>query len=412
MKPATRRGRGWRAAAWLVLGLFALGGIARELQFLSNRARVLQGSPEARLLGRHFMVGYTSLDEVAALSARGLIGGIYVTRRNVERKSAAELRAEIASLQATRQAAGLPPLWVAADQEGGEVAHLSPLLEPLPALRDWVGAAEGRQLETLARQYGERQARGLASVGVNLNLGPVVDLMPRYAGPLVDVHTRIASRAISADPQRVARVSGAYAAGALAEGVRPTLKHFPGLGRVEVDTHFFAGRLQGSVEELARTDWLPFRETAKLAGAMMVGHVVVEAVDAEAPASLSKAVVGGLLRGQWGFDGIVITDDLNMGPVARRGICRATVEALQAGVDLLLLAYDAKPYYRAMTCASAALRRGELDPAGLAASRRRLDRGPGLPPAPRPPAEPSLHSALDAPGAAASAPAGYHLPTS
>lgn len=382
--PAARLRRPtWRAVAWLALGLLALGGIARELEFLSNRARVLQGSPEARLLGRHFMVGYTSLDEVAALSARGLIGGIYVTRRNVERKSAAELRAEIASLQAARQAAGLPPLWVAADQEGGEVAHLSPLLEPLPALRDWVGAAEGRQLETLARQYGARQARGLASVGVNLNLGPVVDLMPRRAGPLVDVHTRIASRAISADPQRVARVSGAYAAGALAEGVRPTLKHFPGLGRVEVDTHFFAGRLQGSVEELARTDWLPFRETAKLAGALMVGHVVVEAIDAEAPASLSKAVVGGLLRGQWGFDGIVITDDLNMGPVYRRGICRATVEALRAGVDLLLIAYDAKPYYQAMACASAALRRGELDPAELAASRRRLDRRPGIPLSPR-----------------------------
>ena len=103
--------------------------------FHLRKHAVLQADgPRARELGRHFIVGYSSFDEIAALAAKGLIGGIYVTRHNIGGRSADALRSEIARLQTIRRDAGLPPLIVAADQEGGIVSHLSPPLTSLPAL--------------------------------------------------------------------------------------------------------------------------------------------------------------------------------------------------------------------------------------------------------------------------------------
>ncbi len=361
------------ATAFFAVCLLALGD---EADFRRQRAEVLTAPPQVLQLGQHFMVGYTRFAEVAVLAGRGLIGGIYLGRGNVRGRTLDEVRAEIDALQALRVQARLPPLIVAADQEGGSVAHMTPPLAARPALATLVAAGteenKAGTLEARARAYGEMQGRELAAMGINLNFGPVVDLRPDGNGPAFDTHTLISRRAIDTDPQVVARVARAYGEGLATQGVRATLKHFPGLGGVDVDTHHFTARLETPTEQLTARDWLPFRAAAPVSGAMMLGHVVLPTLDPDQPASASSAVVQGLLRGQWRYDGLLITDDLNMGAVYRRGLCKTAVASLRAGVDMLLIAYDPEQYYRAMSCVAAAMGGAGLDRTRSADSARRI----------------------------------------
>lgn len=359
---------GLRLLALGVLGLLTLG---QEGWFRWQQHQVLAASPAARYLGSHFIVGFHSFEEVRPLAERGLIGGIYLSRANLGQASLTSIRQQIAALQTLRRQAGLPPLFVAADQEGGPVSHLSPLLEPMPSLAS-LTRGEAGSLETRAQAYGERQGQALASLGVNLNLSPVVDLKPSHKGRWQDRHTLLEQRAISADPKIVSRIAGAYSAGLAASGVQPTLKHFPGLGRVQGDTHLVKAGLNLGPAQLAR-DWQPFREiTARTGAAMMLGHVHLPAIDPVQPVSLSRPLVQELLRKQWGYQGLLITDDLNMGAVYADGIDKASIAALDAGVDLILISYDPDQYYRAMHAATRAWRVGSIGARREAVSSGRL----------------------------------------
>jgi beta-N-acetylhexosaminidase len=322
------------------------------------------------LLGRHFVVGYADAEQVQPLAARGLIGGIVVNRRNVRHRSEDQVRAEIAGLQAVRHAASLPELIVATDQEGGSVSHLSPMLPPMPPLS---ALADLSDPTAAARAYGQEQGRGLRALGVNVDFSPVLDLKPsRHA--LLDHTSLIGERAISADPNVVAAVGSAYAQGLADAGVIPTAKHFPGLGCIAVDTHIFAAATRVGMPQFQQADWIPFRRVLSQSDAfLMLGHVTVKAIDADNPASHSKRIVQELIRGAWNYRGIVITDDLDMGAISHHGFCTAAVKSLNAGVDLLLIAYDGQQYYRAMACALDALHKGRVDRTVLEESATRLD---------------------------------------
>jgi beta-N-acetylhexosaminidase len=250
---------------------------------------------------------------------------------------------------------------------------MSPPLAPQPALATLVSSGTDQSLESRARAYGVAQGQGLADIGVNMNFGPVVDLMPHGDKLMFDTHTLLGKRAISSDPVVVTRVASAYADGLISQGVRPTLKHFPGLARVTVDTHHVAGRIMAARRDLAASDWRPFRALSSSGAALMVGHVVLNDIDPTTPASLSGAVIQGVLRQEWGFQGLIVTDDLNMGAVYRLGVGQAACAALKAGVDLVLVSYDPDQYYRAMISAVAAYRANQLDDAQLLASKHRLD---------------------------------------
>ena len=286
----------------------------------------------------------------------------------------------IANLQETRRTQGLPPLWIATDQEGGPVSRLSPPLARMPALAEIVAIHRDAAERLLAvRQYAGRQGRELAALGVNLNFAPVVDLNHGVVNP-DDKTSRISTRAISNDPAVVTEVAELYCATLKMTGVHCTLKHFPGLGRVYEDTHKLAADLATSSQELEATDWLPFRQLKEDSAAFtMLGHARLTAIDAERPASFSNAVVKGLLRETWGHKGILITDDFSMGAVmlSREGPAGGAIAALNAGVDLILISYDPDQYFPVMYALLQADREGRLRAESLEASKARLRKAAG-----------------------------------
>ncbi|CCD91675.1 putative Beta-hexosaminidase [Bradyrhizobium sp. ORS 375] len=358
--------------AWCI-PLIAL--TATQFMFAWRKYETFRTAPEvARLLGPHFMVGYRSTDDAAALARQGLIAGVYVTRHNVRGRTAAQLHADIARLQAARTRAGLPPLLVSADQEGGSVAHLSPMLPNMPALATLADLPAARRAQE-AFEMGKSQGRSLADAGITFNLAPVVDLRPSWTHNRFDFHTLIGRRAISNDPTVVGDVALGYVRGLEASGVRAAVKHFPGLGRVAADTHHFSAQLETAADVLEQSDWRPFRQVLdNSAAAVMVGHVVVDAIDREHAASHSKAVLEGLIRGRWNYHGVIITDDLVMGAIYGHDLCKAVVESLNGGADLLLVAYDGTQFHRVFACAKDALAQGRLDLEALRRSDERLRR--------------------------------------
>jgi len=370
---------GRRALRPVSLGLvFAalLTALGNEAASLRHRAEVSAASGSvAQTLGAHFMVGYDNASDLRGLARKGLIGGVFVTGRNVRGRTATALREEIDGLQTLRREAGLPPLIVATDQEGGAVSRLSPLIERQPGLATLLDAdVPEAELAQRARAYGAQQGRSLAALGITLNFSPVVDLRTGRAPGRWDFHTRIDERAISADPALTAQVALAYEQGLESAGVRGTLKHFPGLAGVTEDTHHFAAVLRTPVTRLATHDWKPFQDVSKNSNAaIMLGHVIVPELDPVFPVSFSRKIVQQLIRGEWGYQGLLVTDDLTMGAAYNRGLCDTTVRALDAGADLLLIAFDHDKYFDAMHCAQQAARRGALDlPTLERSSARRL----------------------------------------
>lgn len=357
---------------WCLPPLAAASAAAIQ-QFHTYRTLHAEGR-HALELGRRFVIGYSSYDDIAPLVQKGLVAGIYISQHNLKGHTADTLRAEIESLQALRRAAKLPPLIVAADQEGGIVSHLSPPLTPLPALST-LATLPADERSAKAEAFGRTHARELAGLGVTLNLAPVIDLKPAWSRNRFDFHSLINQRAISADPTVTTDIAASYLRGLESAGLTGTVKHFPGLGRIRADTHHFRASLDTSTAELEASDWLPFRATLARSDAwLMVGHVAVAAIDPVRAASHSQSVVNGLIRAKWGYDGIVMTDDLVMGPIFQYGICAAMVEALNAGVDLLLVAYDGRQFYRIFDCALAGSERGEIDQAAMDKAIARLDR--------------------------------------
>ncbi len=379
LRTSDSKRRGLRVIS--VLGLLAAAVALTSTLYLEGRFRwmryqVQHADPvHLERLGRHLIVGYSSLAEVRELVRLRAIAGVFVSGRNVRGKSVEEIRKEIQSVQSMREEQGLPPLWVATDQEGGSVSRLSPPLKSLPSLAEIVERhADPAERERAVQEFASAQGRELAEIGVNLNFAPVVDLNYGLDYPN-DRYTRVSERAISRDPAVVTQVAAWYCAALEEAGVRCTLKHFPGLGRVLEDTHLDHGNLTASVAELANTDWLPFRALMSRTKAItMLGHVRLTAVDRDHPASISRQVISGILRNDWKYDGILITDDFSMRAIYHSGpgIETGAVAALNAGADLILISWDPAQFYHVMYALLKAEQGGRLDREILLRSDERL----------------------------------------
>jgi beta-N-acetylhexosaminidase len=362
--------------ALLAAALALLSTATLELRFHLIRHEVLTADPaELEKLGRHLIVGYGDVDEVRALIDRRAVAGVFISAGNVHGLSTADVRRQIAALQDIRRDQHLPPLWIATDQEGGDIARLSPPLARPPLISEILARHADRAEGVAAvRQSAVDQGRALADLGVNLNFAPVVDLDYGLVNP-DDRMTRIHQRAISNDPDVVTAAAAAYCDGLREAGVRCTLKHFPGLGRVFADTHAGGAKLDVAPSELEQSDWVPFRSLIGRPDAVtMLSHVTLTALDREHPVSFSRAAVATLLRGDWHYGGVLVTDNFSMGAVYRSGdgIGGASVEAINAGVDLILVSYDTDQYYTVMHALLAADRDGRLQPEALRQSDARL----------------------------------------
>jgi beta-N-acetylhexosaminidase len=277
--------------------------------------------------GQLLMVGIPGprMDEVARELVRDLrVGGIILFARNIE--SPAQVWELTRDLQREALAATGRPLLLAVDQEGGRVQRLKAPFTLIPAARELGAHSTPAEVERLARQV----ARELALVGLNVNLAPVLDVPRSPACPQWD-------RAYSSDPETAAIYAVAAIRGYLSGGVIPVAKHFPGLGDTLADSHEVLPRAQSS-DPQRETDLLPFRQAVATGVPMvMTAHLRVPAWD-KRPATLSPVALQDWLRRRLGFDGVIITDDLEMGGIsASRAAPQGAREALAAGADLLLI---------------------------------------------------------------------------
>jgi beta-N-acetylhexosaminidase len=319
---------------------------------------------EAKIAGL-LIVGFRgmSLDAAAwvrdALRDRGLRGVILFDRdqltggaRNV--KSPAQVASLVRDLRA---ATGTRPIVVSIDQEGGVVTRLSPKYG-FPAVTS--EAAIGTATTAATRTWAATIANTLESAGINLNYAPVVDLDVNPDSPAIGALDRSFSR----DPDVVVAKATIEIDAHRTAGVRTTLKHFPGIGSSTTNTDFGVADV---TKTWTRTELEPFQRliASGKADVVMAGHVVNHQLDPKYPASLSSAVVTTLLRGELGWDGVVVTDDLQAAAITQQfGRDEAIVRALNAGNDLLLLAnqqaYDARIVDHAVAAVTAAIDSGRL----------------------------------------------------
>ena len=298
-------------------------------------------------------------DERALFTERAP-AGLIVFARNVEDRN--QLRALIAEF---REIAGEQAL-VLVDQEGGRVQRLRPpLVDDLPAMRrfgliaesgDFVRAAAALELAV------RLQAQDLRDLAIDMNCAPVLDLVHADADPV------IGDRAFSSDPEIVSRLGRVAMETMLAVGILPVIKHIPGHGRAGEDTHLAPAVVDTPPEILAREDFLPFRNLAD-APAAMAAHIIYAAIDHERPASLSPEVLDGVVRRDFGFEGLLLSDDLAMGAL-RGGMGERVQRALAAGCDLALVCSGRMAdNEEALACASPL---ADKTRARLEAARRRL----------------------------------------
>jgi len=278
-------------------------------------AECLAAAPTATLVGQVVIATVTepAVTNLVDVVVDGTIGGI-VMLENAD----SGVEAALAPLLA----AGIEPI-IGVDEEGGAVQRLGPVLGSAPSARG-LGNAGNVDSTFFA---GAKRATGAARLGFNMVFAPVLDI-GRSAG------TR--SRAYGDDPDTVIAEGLAYAAGLDAGGVVPVAKHFPGHGSTGADSHLGLP-VTTPLADLESFDLLPFAAAAHndTVPAIMVGHLVVPGLTDGMPASLSPAAIA-MLRGDYGFDGLVVTDDLSMGALRKWTIPEAGELALIAGDDLLI----------------------------------------------------------------------------
>lgn len=277
-----------------------------------------------RLAGQLVMVriSVTNMDESLAQFLREHhIRAVCLFRNNMTDE------AQLKKLTSDLRAVMGPEALIALDQEGGAVVR--PTWVPQPPSAMALGASDDADL---CYQVGAAVARGIKALGFNWNFAPVLDLNNNVDNPV------IAERSFGADPQRASTLALAWMDGSLSEGVACCVKHFPGHGDTNVDSHRALPTVNKSLAELQAMEFAPFQiAVSRNAPAMMTAHIVYPALDADNPATMSPTILTDLLREQWQYRGVVITDGMDMQAIAGRyGVGNAAVKALLAGADMVM----------------------------------------------------------------------------
>ena len=294
--------------------------------------------------------------ELAEYLARGLAGVVIYQGNFTSVQGLRELTVAI------RQAAGRPVL-IGIDQEGGTRFALR---EPFTA---WPSAAELGRLGDVdsVEQVARAMATELRAVGCNLNFAPMLDLHVNPESPVTK------DRSFGSDPNLVARMGAAFDRGLRSGGVLSCAKHFPGHGDAAVDPHLDLPVFAGTMERLESAELVPFAAAiAADVPLVMTAHILLPRIDPENPASLSRLMLDGVLRGRLRFNGVILADDLGMGAIAKRyDPGEAAVQTLRAGTDVAMLCHDWSAVAPAIAAVRSARQKDRFDEDEW---RRSLDR--------------------------------------
>ena len=307
------------------------------------------------MLGIH---GKSLNDDAKFMLNEYRVGGIILFDRNMESKD--QVKTLITDINKAGKSAGLTPLFLGIDQEGGAVARMDDKLIKVPPAEE-VGKEPVEQAAALAREVGTE----LKELGFNINFAPVADLGLTYG------------RSYSTNPDEVVRYASAVGKSYDEAGLWYSYKHFPGIGKTDVDLHADTSIVPVSKETLLSEDTKVFVDLIKQSKpntyTIMVSHAMYPQIDPDHPSSLSKAIITDWLRKDMGYNGVVVTDDMDMGALAKHyTFGDMAVQSILAGSDILLVCHEYEHMQEAYNGLMKAVKDGRISKERLDESVKRI----------------------------------------
>lgn len=323
--------------------------------------KLVANMSDADKVGQLLMIGIhgkTLNDDAKFMLNEYRVGGIILFDRNMESKD--QVKSLITDINKTGKSAGLTPLFIGIDQEGGSVARMEDQLIKVPPAEE-VGKEPIEQAVSLAKQSGTE----LKDLGFNINFAPVADLGLTYG------------RSFSTNPDEVVRYAGAVGKAYDEAGLWYSYKHFPGIGKTDVDLHADTSVVPVSKETLLNEDTKVFVDLIKQSKpntyAIMVSHAMYPQIDPDHPSSLSKAIITDWLRKDMGYNGVVVTDDMDMGALAKHyTFGDMAVQSILAGSDILLVCHEYEHMQEAYNGLMKAVKEGRISKERLDESVKRI----------------------------------------
>ena len=323
--------------------------------------KLVANMSDADKVGQLLMIGIHGKilnDDAKFMLNEYRVGGIILFDRNMESKD--QVKSLIADINKTGKSAGLTPLFIGIDQEGGAVARMEDQLIKVPPAEE-LGKEPIEQAVSLAKQSGTE----LKDLGFNINFAPVADLGLTYG------------RSFSTNPDEVVRYTSAVGKAYDEAGLWYSYKHFPGIGKTDVDLHADTSVVPVSKETLLNEDTKVFVDLIKQSKpntyAIMVSHAMYPQIDPDHPSSLSKAIITDWLRKDMGYNGVVVTDDMDMGALAKHyTFGDMAVQSILAGSDILLVCHEYEHMQEAYNGLMKAVKDGRISKERLDESVKRI----------------------------------------
>ena len=323
--------------------------------------KLVANMSDADKVGQLLMIGIhgkTLNDDAKFMLNEYRVGGIILFDRNMESKD--QVKSLITDINKTGKSAGLTPLFIGIDQEGGAVARMEDQLIKVPPAEE-LGKEPIEQAVSLAKQSGTE----LKDLGFNINFAPVADLGLTYG------------RSFSTNPDDVVRYASAVGKAYDEAGLWYSYKHFPGIGKTDVDLHADTSVVPVSKETLLNEDTKVFVDLIKQSKpntyAIMVSHAMYPQIDADHPSSLSKVLITDWLRKDMGYNGVVVTDDMDMGALAKHyTFGDMAVQSILAGSDILLVCHEYEHMQEAYNGLMKAVKDGRISKERLDESVKRI----------------------------------------
>lgn len=329
----------------------------------SNQPSVLETLTLDEKIGQMIMAGIegtTPEPETIRLLENYKVGGIIFFRKNLTSYSQSlQLVNGIKRVNSVNPI----PLFLSVDQEGGRVTRL-PGLEELPTNKE-IGL---RNDPKLSYQIGSILAEALHAFGMNMNYAPVIDVNSNPKNPV------IGDRSFGDNPSLVSTLGIQTMKGTEANDIIPVVKHFPGHGDTSVDSHLELPQIDKSLEALHELELIPFIDAIdEGADVVMVAHILFPLLDSEFPSSMSKAIMTDLLREELHFDGVIVTDDMNMDAIVNHyEPGEAAVQSVKAGSDVILISKEYNDIVRSIEAIKSAVEKGEISEERINESVQRI----------------------------------------